>query len=170
MKIILYDINEEMVIEWEEAFKGTDVEVKNESFANMRATYIVTAGNSYGHMSGGIDLAVRNYFGFRIQDAVQWQIIEQFGGKLPVGNYTIVDTHDETKPYLVYAPTMEKPQMIDSTDVFYVACKLFKLANQICNIGDTFAICGLGTSCGGIRPQICAEMMRKAYDHVNGKK
>lgn len=169
-KIILYDINEKLIEEWEKVFKDIpNIECKKISFAELEADYVVTAGNSYGWMTGGLDLAVRNYYGQIIQDEVQRMIIYYHNGYLPVGEFLKIFTYDNKKPNLIYAPTMSKPQKIDIEDVFYVSSKLFEIASKM---DGPFAICGLGTSTGGISEEECALVMRKAYDFVkkDGKK
>ena len=71
-KIIFYDVNMNMCKAWAKIFKDvSEVEVLNVPFEDIKATYVVTAGNSYAIMTGGIDLAVRDYFGYEIQDVLQ---------------------------------------------------------------------------------------------------
>lgn len=118
-------------------------------------------------MTGGIDLAVRNYFGQQIQDRLQGFIIER-GGYLPVGELIYMETGFEDKPYLIYVPTMERPNLSFKEDVYFVACKIFR---SICNDrmqseefeNKTLAICGLCTGTGYVSAEECAEAMYKAY-------
>lgn len=90
---------------------------------------LITPGNSYGDMSGGFDLAVRDYYGPRLESVVQKQIVENFRGELPVGNAIVVPlaTHCPDKDFrpfqaLVYAPTMRIPKRLSpDSDAVYVS-------------------------------------------------
>ena len=160
--LILYDINTLLCDAWKEEFKNyPEVVILNIPFEELKCDYAVTAGNSYGWMTGGIDLAVRNHLGIHIQDVIQATIIENYKGCLPVGDYIIVKTGNENIPHLVYAPTMRIPQKIGPEDIFYVFVKMLYLQYYI---GD-LACCGLGTLTGGISPKECAKQMRLAYEY-----
>ena len=159
--ITLYDVNKDLCNEWEEEFKDIDsIEIVNKPFKDIEATHIVTAGNSFGWMTGGIDLAVRDYYGVEIQDAIQSEIIGRYNGELPIGKIIVVYTDDTFKPNLVYIPTMRIPQRIKSIDVFYC---FYNLLGEFGLYGD-LAVCGLGTGTGEVSAKECAYMMRKAYD------
>lgn len=70
-KLILYDINKDLCDCWNKYFKDIkNVTVLNCPFDDLESEYVVTAGNSYGWMTGEIDLVVRNYYGQYIQDYV----------------------------------------------------------------------------------------------------
>lgn len=160
-KIILYDINKKMCNAWKKEFRNySHIDVKHCSFEELEADYVVTAGNSYGWMTGGIDLAVRNYYGQEIQDIIQAVILEDSGRCLPVGESITVHTKDKKKPNLIYAPTMDLPHSISKIDVFYVFAKLLEKYNDV-----NFACCGLGTATGGISEEECAKQMRLAFDY-----
>lgn len=161
LKITLYDINKKLCSEWEKEFaECSNVEVKNCDFKKLECEYVVTAGNSYGWMTGGIDLAVRNYYGQKIQDEIQEVILEKEGRYLQVGESITIYTGDKKKPNLIYVPTMEIPKQITKIDVFYVFAKLLEKYNNI-----NFACCGLGTGTGGISEEECAKQMKLAYKY-----
>ena len=46
---------------------------------------VATAGNSFGLMDAGMDLAVLKFFGVELQGVIQKRIIEEFYGEQPVG-------------------------------------------------------------------------------------
>ncbi len=162
-KIILFDINKKLYEEWKKEFKDyTEVKIKNCNFNELESEYVVTAGNSFGWMTGGMDLAVRNYYGIKIQDEIQRIIISQFQGELPVGESIVIDTLDLKKRYLIYAPTMRFPEIIKPIDVFYVFANLLLKYNN-------FACCGLGALTGGISEKECAKQMKLAYEYVLNK-
>ena len=162
-KLILYDINKDLCDCWNKYFKDIkNVTVLNCSFDDLESEYVVTAGNSYGWMTGGIDLVVRNYYGQYIQDYVQYAILTLPNRYLPVGENILVTTKDSKKPNLIYAPTMDLPKTIDYIDVFYVFCKLLQQY-------DDFACCGLGTGVGNVSSEQCAKAMYDAYTYINNK-
>src|SRR5881398_1787344 len=45
---------------------------------------VATAGNSFGLMDAGMDLAILKFFGRELQDKIQTRIIEEFYGEQPV--------------------------------------------------------------------------------------
>ncbi len=179
MDITIFDINKDVVDACKVEFMYTNVKCINECFENIESDLVVTAGNSYGIMSGGIDLAVRKHLGWQIQDSVQNEIVWGHDGFLPVGK--IVDVPVETVhanqdrydvPHLLYCPTMEKPgTLIDPEDVYFVACKIFRYVIYLQNKQlrkFSIAICGLGTATGGISAETFAEMIYRAYEDVVG--
>jgi O-acetyl-ADP-ribose deacetylase (regulator of RNase III) len=83
----------------------------------------VTAGNSYGLMSAGIDAAVVRRLGEPIEQAVQLHILNTFLGEQPVGTAFITPTGDAWVPMLCHAPTMRVPGDISETDNVYRATR-----------------------------------------------
>lgn len=166
-KLVLYDINKELCDAWKYEFKDyPEVTILNLPIEDVNCDYIVTAGNSFGWMTGGIDLAARNYFGVMAQDIIQREIIFKHNGELPVGDMEIITT-GEDKPNLIYLPTMRFPERIDPVDVFYSFAKLLKaFRNRNFNQVKVLACCGLGTGAGHISSKECAKQMRLAYEYV----
>ena len=171
MKLIIFDINKDIIDACQNIFKNTNIECIVERVENIKADYVVTAGNSHGIMSGGIDLAVRNWLGLQIEMTVQDEIKYSFNGFLPVGRFIVVpfrqihaNEDPNTVPHLIYAPTMEEPgTKIYPEDVYYVASKIFRF---MLDKDKTLAICGLGTLTGGISPNDFAIMIYKAYTDI----
>ena len=160
-KIIFYDINIGMCDAWAKLFKDIEeIDIQNVPFEDIKATFVVTAGNSFGIMTGGIDLAVRNYFGIEVQDAIQEILFFQLGHKLKVGENIIVNTPDKDKPKLVYAATMEIPSVIKPRNVYLTTYNILK--SCYCRDGN-IAICGLGVGTGKIPYEIAAAENYKAY-------
>jgi O-acetyl-ADP-ribose deacetylase (regulator of RNase III) len=50
---------------------------------------VATAGNSFGLMDAGMDLAVLKFFGRELQDTIQKRIIEEFYGEQPGGQLSL---------------------------------------------------------------------------------
>lgn len=67
---------------------------------------IFTAGNSFGHMTGGFDGGLIDVFGGELQEAVTNMIGTYYGGMMPVGASEVVTVG---KHKIVYTPTMMVP-------------------------------------------------------------
>lgn len=161
-ELILFSKDKEMCKAWKKYFKNIkNVKILNCSFEDLEAEYVVTAGNSYGWMTEGIDLAVRNYYGQYIQDFIQREILNLPARILPVGYNIVIQTNDKKKPNLIYAPTMDVPKQIDMLDIFYVFARLLVEFPK-------FACCGLGTGAGKVSYEECALAMYHAYCYVLG--
>ena len=162
MQLTLFDRNPVLCEAWEKQFKSYEhIRVLRSELCDLpRHNCLVTAGNSYGIINGGIDLAVRDMFGIGLQDAIQWGIVQHYGGRMPVGVALTVDTGNPKFPKLLYLPTMERPKMLTTGDVYH----LFYTLMYSIHGEDTVACPGLGTGCGGLRPEDAAHMMREAYD------
>lgn len=138
-KIILFDINPNMCEAWSKEFaECEDVEIKNIDFQELECNQVVAAGNSYGWMTGGLDLVIRNYYGIELQDIIQGVIINHYNGFLPVGDSFRVETDDEKKPYVIYTPTMPfPPYQTDALEVFVSFLKI------LCRFGGDRRYCVL---------------------------
>jgi len=62
-----------------------------QSILDIPAEGLISPANSFGVMSGGIDLVYRNYFGKNMEDTLRQKIFEKFNGELLVGQATDVD-------------------------------------------------------------------------------
>ena len=81
----------------------------------------VTAGNSYGLMTAGIDAVMVERFGEQIMQAVQHRILSDYFGEQPIGTAFVIPTGELRIPYLCHAPTMRVPCSIDGTEKVYAA-------------------------------------------------
>ncbi|MFR3182475.1 MAG: macro domain-containing protein [Clostridia bacterium] len=159
--IILFDMNKEMCDAWNKDFKDcNDVKVLNIKLDELHSVdYLVTAGNSYGIMNGGIDLAVRNLFGIQLQDRIQWSIIRKYKKLyLPVGDNIVVHGNNKYRN-IIYAPTMASPKFIskDCISKIFLNCLLEAKERDI-------ACCGLGALAGGLSVTTVSQEMKLAYD------
>lgn len=169
MQIKFFDFNKNVVDAFELFFKDVEnVEVLNCDISKLpKVDYLVTAGNSFGWMTGGIDLAVRNLFGIGIQDDVQSAIIRYANGKLPIGNSIILNLRNNNIcNSLIYLPTMETPQQVSDRYVFIVFYSLMAhlIDNGLLSPETTVAIPGLCCGTGGVNPQVMAMRLREAYN------
>lgn len=169
-EITLIDLQRELCIEWQNHFEEfPNVNIVNGKFELVREfDCLVSPANSFGVMDGGIDLAIRNYFGMKIQHRVQKRIQNEFYGEQPVGTSIIVATGNEYHPFLAHTPTMRVPTDISKTDNVYNA--FFAMLTAVANYNkDSKAriekvLCpGLGTATGRMPPKEAARQMFIAY-------
>lgn len=170
LEVTLFDINQDLCKAWEQQFG----EYKNVHIVNCELEkleehdLLVTAGNSYGIMTGGIDYYVNKLCKFKAQSLVQ-QAIDNYWGKLPIGKFVTVDIEKITKgqfKVLVYAPTMETPQIVPAENVFKV---FYPIIRTYRDTNLTLACPGLCSLTGGVSEKDVAEQMKKAYDKGMGK-
>lgn len=128
----------------------------------------VTAGNSYGLMSAGIDAAVVKKLGLEIQDAVQLHILNNFLGEQPVGSAFLLETGSPHVPFLCHAPTMRLPGDITKTDNVYQATRAALLCIHHHNRASaqpikTVIFPAFGAGFGGVPPDESARQMAVAW-------
>ena len=116
---------------------------------------LVTAGNSFGMMTAGVDAAAVGIFGEQMMRRVQHRIMDQFFGEQPVGTAFIEPTGHAAIPFLAHAPTMRMPASIDGTDKVYNATWAALLAIQAHNLVsdqkiETASFPAMGTGFGRV--------------------
>ena len=131
---------------------------------------VVTAGNSFGLMDAGMDLAVVRYFGPHIMELIQKRILEDFLGEQPVGTCLIVPTAHPTHPFVAHAPTMRVPMNIQGTDHVYLAMwAVLTAVHRHNRTGEkkieSLASPGLGTGTGGMDAIEASLQLLLAYEH-----
>jgi O-acetyl-ADP-ribose deacetylase (regulator of RNase III) len=132
---------------------------------------IATAGNSFGLMDAGMDLAVLRFFGPELQDVIQRRILEDFCGEQPVGTAFIVETGRLDHPYVAHVPTMRVPMNIAGTDHVYLATWATLLAVRQHNRREdrkieTLLCPAFGAGTGGVPGIEVGFQMRLAYRHL----
>lgn len=130
----------------------------------------VTAGNSYGIMTAGIDAAVIRFFGEPLMERVQFRIMDEYLGEQPVGTAFVEPTGNPDYPFVVHAPTMRTPGGIDGTDKVYCATWAALTAIHLHNVRadrkiETAAFPAMGTGFGGVPYDEAARQMAAAYRH-----
>src|SRR5262245_14732298 len=131
---------------------------------------VVTAGNSFGLMDAGMDLAVVRYFGKHVMELIQKRILEDFLGEQPVGTCLVVPTSNASHPFVAHSPTMRIPMNIQGTDNVYLALWAAFTAVHRHNRSESrkiesLACPGLGTGTGGVDSMEAALQMFLAYEH-----
>jgi O-acetyl-ADP-ribose deacetylase (regulator of RNase III) len=174
LRLVLVDPLAPLCVAWEKSFQGlTGVEIVNDYFERVpEFDCMVSAVNSFGHMSGGVDLAIVRFFGLDLMDRVQARILDEYLGEQPVGTAMIVKTGNAAHPFIAHTPTMRIPMAITRTDNVYLAMWAMLLAVRAHNAqpgqGDpirTVACLGLGTATGRVPPDEAARQMALAYRH-----
>ncbi|ECX5680489.1 macro domain-containing protein [Salmonella enterica] len=173
IKLILSAPEPAMAAAFECYFQNTDnVEIIRRPFETVpEFDCMVSAANSFGLMDGGVDAAITTYFGTQLQRRVQKYIIQEYLGEQPVGTAFITETGDGEHPWLVHAPTMRVPLIIDGTDAVYNATRAALLAIFQHNKSaaeykkiKSVVFPAMGAGCGQVPPDSVARQMRLAWD------
>ncbi len=131
----------------------------------------VTAGNSFGIMTAGVDAAVVRVHGVGLMKRIQYHILDEFLGEQPVGTAFLEPTGNAAYPFVAHAPTMRVPGSIVGTDHVYNAAWAAFLAVYRHNLAsaerkiDTLAFPALGAGFGGMAYAESARQMAAAYRH-----
>ncbi|CAH2606181.1 protein of unknown function (plasmid) [Rhodovastum atsumiense] len=132
---------------------------------------LIAAGNSFGMMDGGVDLAIARMLP-GVEGRVRAAIASEHGGFLPVGAAVAVPADGDlvTGRWLLYAPTMESPRDIRGSVNAYLAMHAaIGAARRIpLPAGTTIACTGLGTGVGRLPPEVAARQMALAIRHAEG--
>jgi O-acetyl-ADP-ribose deacetylase (regulator of RNase III) len=167
----LRDIDANVVRAWEKYFVGVaNMRISHGDIFEVSADAIVSPANSFGYMDGGIDLVYLHHFGWELQTRLQGHLRDEHDGELPVGQATIVETHDAGIPYLVCAPTMRIPMNVSNTVNAYLAFRAAIRAVKLHNRENPQAairtvLCpGLCTAIGRMPPDLAARQMAAAFE------
>jgi len=157
-------------IRW--AAKDTpDMEVYLGSFESVPSfDCVATAGNSFGLMDAGMDLAVLKFFGPELQSLIQKKILEEFYGEQPVGTAFIVETNRLDHPFVAHVPTMRVPMNIAGTDHVYPATWAVLIAvgqhNRSAKRKIERLVCpAFGSGTGGVSGIEVGFQMKLAWQH-----
>jgi O-acetyl-ADP-ribose deacetylase (regulator of RNase III) len=102
------------------------IKVSNTSITAAQYSTIISAGNSFGEMNGGIDGIINTllsaYTPSRyIQEDVKSVINNKYIGELPVGTSILVKTNHPRYTSLIYTPTMRVAENVSTTLNAYLA-------------------------------------------------
>jgi O-acetyl-ADP-ribose deacetylase (regulator of RNase III) len=128
----------------------------------------VTAGNSFGLMTAGIDAAVVHLLGKSLMDRIQHRIMDEYFGEQPVGTAFIIPTNHSRIPFLCHAPTMRVPGSIEGSDKVYISTWAALLTIHQHNRTSTespievAAFPAMGTGFGGMTYSEAARQMAAA--------
>lgn len=172
MRLILIDRNKDVcdVLRWE--FRShPEAEIVHGRMEDLRYyDCIITAGNSFGLMDAGTDLAMVREFGLPLMHSIQRTILEDYLGEQPVGTCILVPTGSAKRRFVAHAPTMRIPMNIAGTDhvylAFWAALTAVHRQNKSLEVPIECIACpGLGMGTGGMNPQEAALQLRLAFEH-----
>ena len=180
MKLILTAVEKSLAEAWRKFCGDLDfVTVHEGSILDVECDAVVSPANSFGFMDGGIDALYMRYFGYDIQTRVRRQIYDHHHGELVVGAADAVETGDDRIPFLIVAPTMRVPMVLQDTVNPYLAARAaFTLVKYKTFLSGslagapvsehikTIAFPGLGTGVGRVGFNTCAHQMRQAIDDI----
>lgn len=142
-----------------------EVEIVCDEFQHFMKTCqvqcVVSPANAFGLMDGGYDLAITEWFGEQLQERVQQYILHHFYGEQPVGTSFLIDAGRDGQA-LIHTPTMRTPQRILDPQVIYQCMRTTLMCAAEHNI-ESIIIPMFGGLTGGVRPQLVADMMWRAY-------
>ncbi len=180
MNLILTALEKSLADAWTKFCGDLDfVTVHHGSIFDVACDAVVSPANSFGFMDGGIDALYLNYFGSHIQTRVRRQIFEYHHGELLIGQADVVETGNETLPFLITAPTMRVPMNLsDSVNPYLAARAIFLLitygtfssgtfaGQKISHHIKTLAMPGLATGVGKVGFNTCAHQVRAAINDI----
>lgn len=131
---------------------------------------MATAGNSFGLMDAGVDLAVLRFFGAEIQEQIQQRILTDYFGEQPVGTSMVVPTGHPRCAWVAHSPTMRIPMNIDGTDHVYLAtwATIREVHRMNATEGakiSTLVFPAFGTGTGGMSHLEAGTQIRLAVEH-----
>ncbi len=180
MRIILTALDRELLLAWQ-TYCGDleNVVIHHGSILEVACDVVVSPANSFGFMDGGIDLAYGEHFGWHVQERLQQLIRDYHHGELLVGAAEIVETDSADIPFIIAAPTMRVPMILERSVNPYLAARAVlllvahgefragaKKGTPIRESVTTVAFPGLGAGVGRIPPEVCAWQVRAAVENV----
>jgi O-acetyl-ADP-ribose deacetylase (regulator of RNase III) len=178
MQIILSAVDKALATAWHRFCGDLDfVQVHHGSILDVACDAVVSPANSFGFMDGGVDAVYRNHFGHQIQEQVRQLIAERHYGEMLVGAADLVETGNARIPYMIVAPTMRVPMVLnDSVNPYLAARAILLLVSRysfhsgvhagqpVSSKIQSIAFPGLGTGIGKIGPNTCAMQTRAAIE------
>lgn len=155
-------------------------QVRVSDIMQIKADCIVSPGNSYGLMDGGVDGVIAYGLDMIDRTTVRPAIQKYFQGEQPVGTSIIFKTPaSEIQPdkppafkYLAHTPTMRVPKNVNYSDNAYLAFRALLstlLTHNRENNGniESVVLTPFCTGSGEMNPEKSAQQMRLAYDLVS---
>jgi O-acetyl-ADP-ribose deacetylase (regulator of RNase III) len=180
MEIVLTAVSQGLAEAWRNSCEDLPgVSVHHGSIFDVRCDAVVSPANSFGFMDGGIDLIYSHRFGWQVQERLQKLIQTKHYGELLVGRAEIVETDNESIPYLIAASTMRVPMILEDSIHPYLAARAvlllikhgifetgFLKGEKISDVIQTIAFPGLGTGIGQVSASSCAHQVRAAIEEI----
>ena len=175
------DRNKDVVDTYGSVFRDLkNVTVHRGNILGQKADCIVSPGNSYGCMDGGVDKAI-NYTLNYISKDIKEIINNYYMGEQPIGTCLLIKVLEENYngyKYLAHTPTMRVPEDVSQNDNAYIAFRalLVKLVkhNTMCikqnkneSLIKSVVLTSFCTGAGNMDEMVSAKQMRLAFDLVN---
>ncbi|MGW7349211.1 macro domain-containing protein [Streptomyces sp. NPDC054854] len=174
LRVVLADINTEVVAAWWAAFADTPgIEIREGSILDEEADAWVTPTNSRGRMDGGVDAAIKRHLGAGIQLRVQRAIRDRFAGSLPVGSAVTVPSGATNPRFLISTPTMEtSAENVSETLNVALACAaafqaVHRQNQRVPGSITSVALVGMGARTGRVPARVCANLMWTGHTLFN---
>jgi O-acetyl-ADP-ribose deacetylase (regulator of RNase III) len=171
VRVVLVDVNPKMISAFRATFEeNAEVDVVQGSMLDQQVSAWVSPTNAKGSMDGGLDAVIKKHLGQKIETSVQSEIAKRYGGSMPVGHATCVETGKDMPRYLISTPTMGgSSEDISDTLNVALACAAALQAVHMQNAllpGSirSVALPGLGANTGKVPVEICADLMWTAYN------
>ncbi|EOG3093196.1 macro domain-containing protein, partial [Salmonella enterica] len=107
----------------------------------------------------------------QLQKRIQQHILSEYLGEQPVGTAFVTETGNSQHPWLVHAPTMRVPLIIDGTDAVYNATRAALLAIFQHNNSagedrkiESVVFPAMGAGHGQVPPDSVARQMKLAWE------
>jgi len=149
------------------------IKVSNTSITAAQYSAIISAGNSFGEMNGGIDGIINTllsaYTPSRyIQEDVKSVINNKYIGELPVGTSILVKTNHPRYTSLIYTPTMRVAENVSTTLNAYLAFRssLNTMIQHGISSGSSPLFC---TGAGAMSINKSCSQMKEAYLSIFNK-
>ena len=156
---------------WSHLFKDEpNVNIIEGDIFNVKTDAIVSPGNSFGFMDGGLDLLISKKLGWEVQSELIKKIDTTALGELLVGQALSIEVNNKI---VICAPTMRVPtsEGIPHSVNAYLAMKAILIEGIRNEKITSIAIPGLCTGTGRMPPNIAAKQMKAAFDEIiNNKK
>lgn len=175
MKVNFVDVNmhmcEALSYYFREEIESGEVAVHNidiETFLdeNEGIDAIVTTGNSFGIMDGGLDFFVRRYYmnkGVDIERLVREDIEYEYNGEQPIGTAMVVNPYEQL-PVLIYSSTMRYPMKLNNFTHIRdcIRLSMFEAYNAF---SKNIIMPSFGAGTGLVNYAVCAMYLKQGYDN-----
>jgi O-acetyl-ADP-ribose deacetylase (regulator of RNase III) len=150
-----------------------DITVTFNTITNGMYNTIISAGNSFAEMNGGVDGIINTHLsGYTpthyIQSSVKDYINKHFMGELPVGRSIVIRTQHPIHHRLIYTPTMRVAEDVSNTINAYLAFRsaLILMKDNNITAASSPLFC-TGAGCMSV-VQACNQMKEAYLSVVNG--
>jgi O-acetyl-ADP-ribose deacetylase (regulator of RNase III) len=171
VRVVLCDINANMVKAWKETFEANpEVDIVQGSMLDQQTSAWVTPTNARASMDGGLDAVIKRKLGNQIQTTVQAEVKKLYGGTMKLGTATCVETGVDQPQYLISTPTMlgASDDVSNTLNVALACCAAFQAVHmsnaQTGGRIRSVALPGFGAGTGRTPVEICADLMWTAYN------